>query len=131
MLTRLHASISTSSEACAAATSRAWSAILRPRGVASSNTTTAHASSTPLADHSEDSTVLALSGVSSSPGKVADKLASGRTGNWGSIIGEKGIVGSSGVPGGELSDLSSWSVASLTLLWFSGKLMLHSLSKRN
>lgn len=107
MLTRLHASISTSREACAAATSRASSAKRRPRGVASSFTTT-HASSV-------------SAGLVSSFGEALSR-------DWGS--GVSGTSGSGGIGG-----MSAWSslgaAVSLTLLWFSGKLMLHSLSKRN
>lgn len=108
MLTRLHASISTSMEACAAATSRASSAMRRPRGVASSFTTT-HASS-------------GSAGLVSSSGEA--------TSGGGSISGIwEGVSGSGGGGTSALSSLGA--VVSLTLLWFSGKLMLHSLSKRN
>lgn len=97
MLTRLHASTSTSIEACAAATSFASSAVRRPRGVASSFTTTHASFAVP---------------VSSAGG------AESSTGSW-----------EYGVGSGEFSGSSA--AGSLTRLWFSGKLMLHSLSKRN
>lgn len=104
MLTRLHASISTSRVACAAATSRASSANRRPRGVESSLTTTQASS-------------LSAALVSSSREAGSGEWDSGA---WGSFSGTEGISAS-----------SLGAVVSLTLLWFSGKLMLHSLSKRN